>query len=127
MIEQKAKPADKILVVEDDDVARELLRMALERQGYAVTTAENGIEGFERACEVAPDLIITDINMPSADGAHLVRRIRSTPELAQTHVIVTTGYGTGNATFALAQGADAFEPKPINPQSMLDTVRRLLG
>ena len=119
--------AKKILVVEDDDETRELLRMALERRGYSVFTAEDGLSGFEEAVRCRPDLIVTDITMPAADGAHLVRRVRDTPEIAATPILITTGFGTGNATFTLSQGADAYEPKPINPQSFMATVERLIG
>ena len=115
-----------ILVVEDDDVARELMRRALERRGYAVITAEDGIQGYEQAVRSLPRLIITDINMPGADGVHLVRRIRDTEALANVPILVTTGYGSGNATFSLAQGATAYEPKPLDPESFLSTVKRLL-
>ena len=117
----------KILVVEDDEVSRELMRMALERQGYGVTTAEDGIAGYELALRERPDLIVTDIRMPAADGTHLVRRVRDTTEIASTPILVTTGYGTGDATCALTQGADAYEPKPVDPARLLETVRRLLG
>ena len=115
-----------ILVIEDDEVARELMRMALERRGYRVVVAEDGIEGYDRAVSLRPDLIVTDIQMPAADGIHLVRRARDTPELASTPILVTTGFGSGSATFALGQGATAYEPKPINPESFLMTVKRLL-
>ncbi|HEX8922673.1 MAG TPA: response regulator [Pyrinomonadaceae bacterium] len=116
----------KILVIEDDEVARELMRMALERRGYDCLVAEDGIQGYEAALRVNPDLIITDIKMPAADGIHLVRRVRDTPELALTPILVTTGFGSGSATFALGQGATAYEPKPINPESFLATVKRLI-
>lgn len=116
----------KILVIEDDDVARELMRLALERQGYGVATAEDGVQGFEMAVKEHVDLIITDISMPSADGVYLVRRVRDTPEIAETPILVITGFGSGHATYALAQGATAYEPKPINPESFLSTVKRLL-
>ena len=119
--------AKRILVVEDDDVARELVRRTLVRRGYEVTTAADGIEAYELAVKVVPDLIITDIQMPAADGAHLVRRVRDTPELLLTPIIVTTGYGSGSATLTLAQGADAFEPKPVDPESLLRSVERLLS
>jgi CheY-like chemotaxis protein len=115
-----------ILVIEDDDVARELMRIALERQGYSVVVAEDGVRGFEEAVRVRPDLIVTDIKMPAADGVHLVRRVRDTTELAETPILVTTGFGSGSATFALAQGATAYEPKPIHPQNFLATVKRLM-
>ena len=115
-----------ILVIEDDDVGRELMRLALERRGYRVIVAENGLRGYEEAVAVKPDLIVTDIKMPAADGVHLVRRVRDTMELAETPILVTTGFGSGSATFALAQGATAYEPKPINPESFLATVKRLI-
>lgn len=117
----------KILVVEDDDETRELLRMALERRGYTVFTAEDGVQGFEEAMRSRPDLIVTDITMPAADGAHLVRRVRDTPEVAETPILITTGFGTGNATFTLSQGATAYEPKPIDRDSFMATVERLIG
>lgn len=119
--------AKKILVVEDDEVMCELMRLTLVRQGYIVTTAGDGIRGYELAVETQPDLLITDIHMPAADGAHLVRRVRDTTEIATTPILVMTGYGTGSATFTLAQGADAYEPKPLDPGSLLATVRRLLA
>ncbi len=117
----------KILVVEDDDETRELLRMALERRGYNVFTAEDGLTGFEEAMRCRPDLIVTDVMMPAADGTHLVRRVRDTMELSGTPILITTGFGTGNATFTLSQGATAYEPKPINPESFMATVERLIG
>ncbi len=119
--------AKKILVVEDDDVARELMRLALEHKGYVVVTAEDGVRGYDAAVSVMPDLIVTDVNMPAADGVHLVRRVRDTPLIAGVPILVTTGYGTGNAAFTLAQGATAYEPKPIDPPSFMATVERLLS
>jgi CheY-like chemotaxis protein len=119
--------AKRILVAEDDDDTRELMRRTLERRGYEVTTASDGVEAYELAVRLRPDLIITDIHMPAADGAHLVRRVRDTPELLATPIIVTTGYGTGSATLTLSQGADAYEPKPVDPASLLENVERLLS
>jgi two-component system, cell cycle response regulator DivK len=116
----------KILIVEDDDVTRELMEMALERRGYEVITAEDGLSGYEKAVSARPDLIVTDISMPGADGVHLVRRVRNTPEIARVPVLVTTGFGTGSATLSLSQGATAYEPKPLDAESFLSTVARLL-
>ncbi len=117
----------KILIVEDDDIERELMQMAMARRGYQVATACDGVSGYEEAVKLRPDLIITDVQMPSADGIHLVRRVRDTEAIASTPILVVTGFGTGSATLSLAQGADAYEPKPINPESLLETIRRLLA
>ncbi|HEX8636338.1 MAG TPA: response regulator [Pyrinomonadaceae bacterium] len=119
--------AKKILVAEDDEVARQLLCMTLERQGFEVLTAEDGLKAYELALSRLPDLIITDVSMPGADGAHFVRRVRDTETLAATPIIVTTGFGTGSATFTLNVGADAYEPKPVDPVNLVLTVRRLLA
>jgi len=117
----------KILVIEDDDVARELMRLALENRGHEVTVAENGVEGYDAAVALHPDLIVTDIQMPGADGVHVVRRVRDTPSLEKTPIMVTTAFGTGTATFSLQLGANAFEPKPLDPRSFLSTIDRLLS
>ena len=117
----------KILVIEDDDVSRELMRMALQNRGHDVSVAENGVEGYDAALFIKPDLIVTDIQMPGADGVHVVRRVRDTPGLETTPILVTTAFGTGTATFALQLGASAYEPKPLDPHSFLATVDRLLA
>ena len=117
----------KILVVEDDEVERELMRMTLERAGYEVSAAEDGARGFEMALEARPDLIVTDVQMPGADGLSLVRQVRQTPEISGTPILVTTGFGTGSATMTLVSGADAYEPKPLEAGSLLESVRRLLA
>jgi CheY-like chemotaxis protein len=116
-----------ILVIEDDDEMRELMQLSLIRSGYEVTVAEDGVRGYDTALFLRPDLIVTDIRMPGADGIHVVRRVRDTPSLERTPILVTTAFGTGSATFALQLGANAYEPKPINGQSFLSTVRRLLA
>jgi CheY-like chemotaxis protein len=120
------KKAKTILVIEDDEVQRELMSMTLKRRGYLVSTAENGIQGYDQAVDIPPDLIVTDISMPGADGIHVVRRVRDTPELSKTRILVTTGYGTGMAAFSMAEGADGYEPKPLNPESLVASVERLL-
>jgi DNA-binding response OmpR family regulator len=117
----------RILIIEDDDETRELLRMALEKRGYQVAVAEDGVRGYDTALFLKPDLIVTDIQMPGADGVHVIRRVRDTSSLERTPILVTTAFGNGTATFSLQLGANAYEPKPINPESFLSTVRRLLG
>lgn len=119
--------AKKILVAEDDEDTRQLMCRTLERQGFEVVTAEDGLQAYDFALIQRPDLIITDVSMPGADGAHFVRRVRDTAEIAATPIIVTTGFGTGSATFTLTVGADAYEPKPVDPESLMATVRRLLS
>jgi len=115
----------KILLIENNYETREIMRIALERNGYEVATATDGVSGYDMAFFIKPDLIVTEIGL-SADGIHVLRRVRSTALLERVPVIVTTAFGTGSATFALQQGANAFEPKPIDAHSFMCTVRRLL-
>jgi len=117
----------RILIIEDDDVSRELMQMALEACGHEVTTADNGVSGYDTALFLNPDLIVTDIRMPGADGVHVVRRVRDTPSLQNVPILIATAFGTGTATFSLQAGANAYEPKPLNPQNFLATVERLLA
>ena len=117
----------RILVIEDDDETRELMQLALKNRGHDVSVAENGVEGYDSALFLKPDLIVTDIRMPGADGVHVVRRVRDTPSLEKTPILITTAFGTGTATFSLQLGANAYEPKPLDPQSFLATVDRLLA
>lgn len=117
----------RILVIEDDASERELMRATLAKDGYEVTVAEDGVRGYDAALFVKPDLIVTDIGMPAADGIHVVRRVRDTDCLETTPILVTTAFGDGGATFCLQLGANAFEPNPIDPCSFLATVERLLA
>jgi len=116
----------KILIIEDDDVSRELIGLALLKRGYEVTIAEDGIRGYDSAVFLRPDLIVTNISAPANDGLELIVRVRKTPTLANTPILVTTAFGSGRATFSLQQGANAYEPKPIDPHGFLTTVDRLL-
>ena len=117
----------RILVIEDDDETRELLRMALEKRGYQVTVAEDGVRGYDTALFLRPDLIVTDIQMPGADGVQVIRRVRDSASLEKTPILVTTAFGTGTATFSLQLGANAYEPKPIDLESFMSTVKRLFS
>ena len=117
----------RILVIEDDVDERELMRATLSERGHEILVAEDGVRGYDTALFVRPDLIVTDIGMPAADGVHVVRRVRDTDSLEKTPILVTTAFGDGGATFCLQLGANAFEPKPIDPDSFLATVERLLA
>ena len=117
----------KILLIENDDENRELMRTSLQQDGYEVVIASDGVRGFDKALFVRPDLIVTGVRIPGADGMHVLRKVRSTAILEKTPVLITTAFGTGDGTFSLQLGANAFEPKPLNSENFLSTVRRLLN
>jgi len=117
----------RIAIADDEADMRYFFQEVLPALGHeVVVAAESGVQLVEQCRLHRPDLIITDIKMPAADGVHLVRRVRDTAGISETPILVTTGFGSGSATFALGQGATAYEPKPINPESFMATVKRLV-
>lgn len=117
----------RILIIEGDAAVRETMGLALLKRGYQVTLAEDGLRGYDTALFIKPSLIVTGIKLPGTDGIRLIQRIRQNPSLRDIPILVTTAFGTGSATFSLQQGANAYEPKPIDPHSFLITVDRLLA
>lgn len=118
-----------ILVVDDEDDVRELLRVLLEREGYRVECACDGDEGLSIAKSLRPDLVITDHIMPGLSGKELVRAMSETPALASTAIIMVTGASMSEA-LSDARGAvdvKAFLPKPSTWKAIRETVHACLG
>jgi adenylate cyclase len=117
----------KILVVEDDPDARELLRSILTLAGLNVVLARDGEEGLERAREVSPDLVITDISMPRLDGLGLIRRLREVPDLLNIPILAITSYGMEKAMDAIRTGANRALARPVQNHLVLVFVFDLLS
>ena len=115
---------DKILIVSDDQTS-ESLRHALEGKGFSVTLTESANDGYRQVVDGWFDLIVVNLDR-AITGAGLIKRIRSNPDLSQLRVLTIAAWGTGQATIALSQGADAFEPKPVGPDRLVDAIERLL-
>jgi DNA-binding NtrC family response regulator len=115
----------KLLVVDDDSLIRRSLGEMLRREGYAVVEAAGGAEALKLAGTAAPNLVITDFNMPEIDGLQLLRELRAKkPDLP---VILVTGYGTvEQAVEAMKNGAYDYVSKPILDEEMKLVVRRAL-
>jgi two-component system KDP operon response regulator KdpE len=113
-----------ILVVDDDPSIRQTLTRELEVAGYRVASAGDGLEGRERFAEVEPDLVITDLAMPRADGLSLIAAIR---RIDKTPVIVLSVRGEeGDKVRALDLGADDYVTKPFSLRELLARVRTQL-
>ena len=117
----------KILVVEDDADQRQLLVLMLKWEGYTIFTAEDGNEGIEKACETAPDLIISDITMPNLDGINMVQALRDMPDFKRTPILMVSAYGSGNLRDALNAGANQIMRKPLDFTALMTTIRELQG
>jgi CheY-like chemotaxis protein len=114
-----------ILVVEDDDTMRQLLLLHLTNAGYAVRAASNGIEAGHAILGIAPDLVITDVNMPHMSGFELVSALREDPALKDIPVIFLTIEGDAFERGA-SLGAVEYLTKPIRVEALLQKVAKHL-
>jgi two-component system, cell cycle response regulator DivK len=117
-----------ILVVEDTEDNRRILRDLLGAAGYNTIEAYDGAEGVAKAGEHKPDLILMDIQMPVMDGYEATRRIKADPALKAIPVIAVTSYAlSGDEEKARTAGCDGYVAKPFSPRQMLAKVRETIG
>ena len=118
----------RILVIEDQEDNRAILRDLLTSAGFVVLEAVTGEEGVAAAEREHPDLILMDVQLPGIDGLEATRRIRAVPGLRQIPLIVVTSYAlSGDDVKARDAGADDYVTKPFSPRALLATVRQHLG
>ena len=118
----------KILVVEDTEDNRQILRDLLGMAGYDMIEANDGAEGVAQATAHKPDLILMDIQMPVMDGYEATRRIKADPNLKAIPIVAVTSYAlSGDEEKARAAGCDGYIAKPYSPRQMLAKVREILG
>ncbi len=117
----------RILVVEDQEDNRQILRDLLGSVGYEMTEAWDGEAGIAAVKEQRPDLILMDIQMPLLDGYEATRRIKADPELKSIPIIVVTSYAlSGDEGKAREAGCDAYVTKPYSPRQLLAKIREFL-
>jgi len=117
----------KILLVEDNDMNRDMMSRLLKRWGYEVLVALDGGTAVELAVSEHPDLVLMDISLPGIDGFEATKRIRSTPEGKDLPVIALTAHVMEEDRIrALAVGCCGFETKPIDFQRLQETLRACL-
>ena len=115
----------KILVVDDDVMLLDLLRIFLTEKGYEVVTAQDGIDAFEKLKTVTPDLIILDVMMPKMDGYSFVRELKKEPGFRSTPVIVLTAREMTRDLF-VQEGIKYFVIKPYDPEELHSIVLKCL-
>jgi two-component system, cell cycle response regulator DivK len=117
----------KILIVDDRETSRELLRMVLERQGYEITEAADGDEALKQARAESPDLVLLDLQMPLRNGYEVLVELRKDPRFALLPIIALTASAMqGDRERALAAGFTAYLAKPVALSELRDEVQRLL-
>ncbi len=117
----------RILVVEDQEDNRQILRDLLGAAEYEMIEAENGQEALDAVAKTKPDLILMDIQLPVMDGYEATRRIKANPEWQAIPIIVVTSYAlSGDAEKARAAGCDDDVTKPYSPRQLLTKIREYL-
>ncbi len=117
----------RILIVEDQEDLRAILRDFLKASGYETVEAVDGGEGVDRARADRPDLILMDIQLPVLDGYEATRQIKADPSLKATPVIAVSSFAMkGDEEKARASGCDAYVTKPYSPVKLLRVIRSFL-
>ena len=118
----------KILLVEDNEMNRDMLSRRLERKGFEVMLAMDGQQGVEMAASRAPDLVLMDMSLPVLDGWEATRRLKASPATAGIPVIALTAHAmSSDRDKALQAGCDEYETKPIELPRLLAKIAALLG
>ena len=117
-----------VLVIEDTEDNRQIIRDLLTSAGYGLVEAVTGEEGVAMAAQHVPDLILMDIQLPVLDGYEATRRIKANPALRHIPIIVVTSYAlSGDDVKAFEAGCDAYVTKPFVPRELLAKIRQYLA
>ena len=117
----------KILIVEDNEMNRDMLSRRLERKGFDVVMAEDGQEGVDMSKSENPDLILMDLSLPVMDGWQATTTIKSDDKTKATPIIVLTAHAmAGDREKALGAGADEYDTKPIEFKRLLGKIKEFI-
>jgi len=118
-----------VLLVEDDQDGRRMYVEWLTGAGFRVSQAHNGLQALERALDLLPDVVVTDLNIPGIDGFELTRRLKHDPRTRDIPVIAVTGYAAfaADPDRAHRAGCDVVLPKPCSPDDLESAIRSLIG
>jgi two-component system cell cycle response regulator DivK len=117
-----------ILVIEDQEDNRRIIRDLLTNAGYEIMEAVTGADGVTAAEDHCPDLILMDIQLPDIDGYEATRRIKANPNLRLIPVIAVTSYAlNGDDVKAFEAGCDAYVSKPFSPRALLTKIREIFA
>ncbi len=118
----------KILLVEDNEMNREMLSRRLAKRGFEIAFAVTGQEAIEKAISEVPDLILMDLSLPDVDGWEATSRIKGQPATASIPVIALTAHAmSGDREKALKAGADDYDTKPVEFTRLLQKIEFFLG
>lgn len=116
-----------VLVVDDDPMKRQLLRMILERAGFMISEAADGLEALQALAAATPDLMTLDVMMPRMDGITVCERVRENPEMATLPIIMMSARtDTKSIQAGLEAGANQYLRQPVMPDKLLKAIGELL-
>ncbi|WP_312870225.1 response regulator [Streptomyces himalayensis] len=116
----------RVLVVDDNKVIRQLIRVNLELEGFEVVTAADGAECLDVVQQVRPDVVTLDVVMPRLDGLRTAARLRSEPRTRDLPLVIVSACTQYEVEHGLDIGVDAFLAKPFEPAELVQTVRQLI-
>ena len=117
----------KILLVEDNEMNRDMLSRRLKRKGYDVVIAVDGAEGVSMATKIDPDLVLMDMSLPILDGWEATRQLKADPKTQEIPIIALTAHAmAGDREKALEAGCDDYDTKPIELPRLLEKIKALL-
>lgn len=118
----------RILLVEDNEMNRDMLSRRLSRRGFEVLLAENGQAGVDLTASQRPDLILMDMSLPVVDGWEATRRIKADPSTSDIPVIALTAHAmASDREMALQAGCDDYDSKPVDLARLIRKIEQLLG
>jgi len=118
----------KILLVEDNEMNRDMLSRRLGRRGHQVVIAVDGEQGVQMARSIAPDLILMDMDLPVLDGWEATRQLKSAPETKAIPIIALTAHAMmGDREKAIDAGCDDYDTKPIEFSRLIEKIEAALG
>ena len=118
----------KILLVEDNEMNRDMLSRRLVRKKFEVVIAVDGVEGVEMSISEAPNIIIMDMSLPELEGWEATRRIKANPQTKSIPVIAMTAHAmTGDREKCLQAGCDDYDTKPVELSRLLDKIKNLIS
>src|SRR3954467_14361470 len=118
----------RVLVVDDDDVIRQLITVNLDLEGFDVVTAVDGQDALDKVKEADPHVVTLDVMMPRVDGWEAAERLRSDPETAHIKVILLSARAQeADIQRGHRIGVDAYLTKPFDPDELIDVVRRMVA
>ena len=125
---QQGRPQRKVLLVDDEDSLRKVMKELLEREGYVVSEARDGVQALDQIDRVGPDIIVLDLNLPGFDGYGVLSHVHSRPATASIPVIVLTAKGDeDNEVRVFELGADDFLTKPFRARALSARLEAVLG